>query len=81
MADDSIQRQAAARPFRPGQTGDWQFRKAEASEAIGNCVEVARVELFAVRDSKDPESPILRFTKDEWAAFTHGVKAGEFDVD
>jgi hypothetical protein len=32
----------------------------------------------AVRDSKDPASPVLTFTAQEWVAFVRGVKAGEF---
>lgn len=44
------------------------------------CVEAARGdEAVLLRDSKDPQSPILSFTRDEWAAFVLGVKAGEFD--
>jgi len=34
----------------------------------------------AVRDSKDPAGPILRFTAREWAAFVGGAKDGEFDL-
>ncbi len=33
----------------------------------------------AVRDSKDPTGPALMFTATEWAAFTAGVRTGEFD--
>jgi hypothetical protein len=33
-----------------------------------------------IRDSKDPEGPILTFTPEEWTAFTLGVKGGEFDL-
>jgi hypothetical protein len=33
----------------------------------------------AVRDSKDPSGPILRYTPLEFAAFLHGARAGEFD--
>lgn len=33
----------------------------------------------ALRDSKDPEGPVLVFTLDEWRAFAAGVRAGEFD--
>lgn len=33
----------------------------------------------AVRDSKDPSGPVLRFTPAEWAAFTAGVRDGEFN--
>ena len=29
-----------------------------------------------VRDSKDQRGPVLRFTRDEWAAFLAGMKAG-----
>ena len=48
----------------------------------GNCVEVARnlPLVVAVRDSKDPEGPVLFFPPDEWQAFTAGVRDGEFDV-
>ena len=48
----------------------------------GNCVEVAvlRGGGVAVRDSKDPDGARLAFTVDQWAAFTAGVKVGEFEV-
>ncbi len=42
----------------------------------GGCVEVATVKLVAVRDSKDPDAPVLLFTQAEWAAFIRNVKAG-----
>jgi hypothetical protein len=45
----------------------------------GACVEVAKMDgQYLVRDSKDPQSPTLSFTRDEWTAFTQGVAAGEF---
>jgi hypothetical protein len=46
----------------------------------GTCVEVADLPGggTAVRDSKDPASPVLTFTAAEWVAFVRGVKAGEF---
>lgn len=34
-----------------------------------------------VRDSKDPNGPVLTFSRDEWLAFIGGVRAGEFDID
>lgn len=45
------------------------------------CVETAQPDAgtVAVRDSKDPDGPILRFTRAEWDAFLAGVRAGEFD--
>lgn len=58
------------------------FHKSSASSDSVNCVEVAGCTCneFRVRDSKDPEGPVLVFTRDEWKAFVLGVKAGEFDV-
>ena len=32
-----------------------------------------------VRDSKNPDGPVLTFTPDEWQAFLTGAQAGEFD--
>jgi hypothetical protein len=57
-----------------------QWRKARASQANGECVEVAFVaDVVAMRDSKDKTGPVLVFTASEWAAFKGGVQAGEFD--
>jgi hypothetical protein len=43
------------------------------------CVEVALIgQDVALRDSKDPDGPVLCFTKQEWDAFTAGVSAGDF---
>ena len=45
----------------------------------GACVEVAQMpNSVYVRDSKDPNSPVLRFTVEEWVDFLAGVNAGEF---
>jgi hypothetical protein len=48
----------------------------------GNCIEVARLHRghFGVRDSKNPNGPVLIFTPGEWDAFVGGVKDGEFDL-
>lgn len=46
----------------------------------GDCVEVGKLPGgVAVRDSKDPEGPRLRFTDSEWAAFQRGMTAGSFN--
>ncbi|MGH3963639.1 MAG: DUF397 domain-containing protein [Pseudonocardiaceae bacterium] len=52
-----------------------------SSDQGGNCVEVADLDhgSRAVRDSKNPGGPALVFTATEWAAFTAGVRGGEFD--
>jgi len=56
------------------------WHKATASGNSGNCVEVAQnlPGIIAVRDSKDPAGPALVFKAREWAAFTGGVRAGDF---
>lgn len=55
--------------------------KSSLSFSNGNCVEVASLpgDQIGVRDSKDTEGPVLRFTPGEWAAFVGGVRGGEFD--
>ncbi|MGH3980753.1 MAG: DUF397 domain-containing protein [Pseudonocardiaceae bacterium] len=59
-------------------TAAWQ--KATESIVDGACVEIAQLSgMVAVRDSKDPDGPILTYTKDEWSAFLGGAKKGEFD--
>jgi hypothetical protein len=56
------------------------WRKASASLTNGSCVELAPYSNgVAVRDSKDPDGPVLRYTPDEWRAFLDGAKNGEFD--
>jgi hypothetical protein len=35
--------------------------------------------MLAMRDSKDPDGPVLMYTPAEWHAFLDGVKKGEFD--
>ena len=43
------------------------------------CVEVAKVDdQYLIRDSKNPDTAALAFTKAEWEAFVDGVTAGEF---
>jgi hypothetical protein len=61
---------------------DLEFRKTHFSSDSANCVEFSRgLAAVTLRDSKDPDGPILYFTENEWRAFTRGVKTGEFDID
>lgn len=63
---------------KTNQTGRW--RKSDACGLSSNCVEVAvRADGVGVRDSKDPDGPVLEFTAAEWAAFLAGVRDGQFD--
>ncbi len=54
--------------------------KAQCSTPNGQCVEIASaVSKIAVRDSKDPDGPILVYTSTEFSAFLEGARNGEFD--
>jgi hypothetical protein len=55
------------------------WRKSSYS---GNCVEVGMLseDSRAVRDSKNPGGPKLRFNRDEWRAFTTSIKRGELGL-
>ena len=54
--------------------------KAQRSVGNGACVELALMDgMVAIRDSKDPDGPVLRYTATEWYAFLDGAKKGEFD--
>jgi hypothetical protein len=56
-----------------------QWRKSTYSAYNGNCVEVADlgVERIGVRDSKaGAGSPVLQFSRADWAAFLVSVKDG-----
>lgn len=56
----------------------WWFRAVSCED--GSCVEVASAsDCVAIRDSKDQDGPMLRFTRAEWVAFLDGAKAGDFD--
>jgi hypothetical protein len=56
------------------------WRKSSASTDAG-CVEVRRTNSgVQVRDSKNPNGPILEFNDQEWNAFVAGVALGEFQI-
>jgi hypothetical protein len=58
-------------------------RSSTSSAGHDHGVEVAMLSgpRWAVRDSRDPDGPVLVFTKAEWVAFSLGAKAGEFDIE
>jgi Domain of unknown function (DUF397) len=62
-----------------GQFADWvqahgTFTKSSFSEG-GDCVEVTRTEVIGVRNSKDPDGPVLLLTRSGWDAFANGMLA------
>lgn len=57
-----------------------QWRKATRSIGNGDCVEIAPVSgTIAVRDSKDPAGPVLRYPADAWKEFLSEAGRGDFD--
>ena len=54
------------------------WRKSSYSgNSGGQCVEVgSTAHVIAVRDSKDPDGPVLPFGRQDWRRFTDQVKAG-----
>lgn len=85
MAAAGTQKEITMPGITPGATPDITpgviWVRSSLSFSNGNCVEVADVGAGAVgvRDSKDPEGPVLRFTPGEWRAFIGGARNGEFD--
>lgn len=56
------------------------WHKSGRSNTTHGCVECAVEEdTIVVRDSKDPDGPVLTFAPDSWRDFIAAVKAGEFD--
>ncbi|HWG99544.1 MAG TPA: DUF397 domain-containing protein [Pilimelia sp.] len=63
--------------------GDFDLSRAVWRSALPGApgsVEVAFVDdLIGLRNSDEPDGPVLVFTRDEWDAFVAGAKDGEFD--
>ncbi|RKE20733.1 DUF397 domain-containing protein [Streptomyces sp. TLI_171] len=61
-------------------TDSLTWRKSSYSGGNGACVEIAvpSAASIAVRDSKDPQGPQLRFSNEAWAAFAAAAATGAF---
>jgi hypothetical protein len=55
---------------------DWR-KSSYSGNGGGNCVEVALnlPGVVAVRDSKDPDGPVLIISRNEWARFISRLRA------
>ena len=54
--------------------------KAQASTHNGQCVELASVgDKIAIRDSRDPDGPILVYKRAEFKTFLDAIRDGQFD--
>jgi Domain of unknown function (DUF397) len=63
----------------PDHPGNLTWRKSSYSNGQGNCVEVAPLgPAIAIRDSKDPDGPVLACTRAAMTALLSGIKNGEF---
>lgn len=63
------------------QPSEAAWRKSSRSGATGACVEVCALHgSVLVRDSKNPDGPVLTFTPRAWAEFLAGVGGGDFDL-
>lgn len=58
-----------------------RWTKSSHSGPANECVEVAWLDDMSVgvRDSKDPDGPVLAFSRAEWATFTAGFRNGRPD--
>lgn len=72
----------AAEERRKAEAMSEGWRRSSFCNGAATCVEVRTLPDggVEVRDGKDPDGPVLRFTFAEWCAFTAGVLAGEFDL-
>jgi Domain of unknown function (DUF397) len=53
------------------------WRKSTYSRSLGNCVEVGTARALAtvaVRDSQDPDGPVINVNPHAWITFTEHVK-------
>jgi hypothetical protein len=65
--------------IRPATASSWT--KSSLSHANGNCVEVTDLPngKVGLRNSRDVGGPVLQILPEEWRAFLHGARNGEFD--
>jgi Domain of unknown function (DUF397). len=53
------------------------WRKSRHSDDQGHCVEVGgNPYVVAIRDSKNPDGPMLTITPAAWRSFLHSVRSG-----
>ncbi len=57
------------------------WRKSARSNPSGNCVELAQLPTgeIGLRNSRDPQGPVLIYTRSEIRAFIASAKQGDWD--
>ena len=54
--------------------------KKSSLSGLNGCVEVGQMaDAIAIRNSRQPDGPFLVFSVEQWRAFLHRARAGEFD--
>jgi len=67
-------------PLSEAERAGLAWLKARSSSHNGECVEIASAAgNIVMRDSKDPNGPILVYTRAEFKAFLGGARNGDFD--
>ncbi len=60
--------------------GDISWRRSRHCDG-GACVEVAELgKMIALRESKDPDGPVITFGSDEWRTFVARIKSGTLEL-
>jgi hypothetical protein len=63
----------------PTTLGELSWRVARRCNG-GNCVRIASTgEMIVIGDSKNPDGPVLAYSRSEFKAFAEGIRQGEFD--
>lgn len=63
----------------PSAPGTLAWRVARDCDA-GSCVRVApSADMIVIGDTKNPNGPVLAYSRAEWVAFVTGIRAGDFD--
>jgi hypothetical protein len=54
--------------------------RASSLSAGSDCVEIAELgDMVGVRDSKNPDGPVIRLTRSTWRTFVDAIKRGDLD--
>jgi hypothetical protein len=80
MDRDQLKWVRSSHSFSNGNCVEVAWRKAQASTYNGACVEAGECAcggMVSVRDSKDPDGPVLTFGRGAWAAFLAGIRDGQ----
>lgn len=66
-------------PLMPPTLSNLSWRVARNCNG-GNCIRVApRADMIVIGDSKNPDGPMLSYSRSEWVAFVEGIRQGDFD--